>query len=116
MLDYCKSDNQYLQQPSNMLYGKDVTSFLHFLGVKTIPAGSVMVLCSSKNREPLLMFQVLVDTDIEHINEASLIYYMEGSVVILAKFIKSSKLTTTFRNCRFPTHSEYDYYMHKEVV
>lgn len=62
------------------------------------------------------MFQTLVNTDFKHIGAASSMYYMEGSIVILAKFIKNYDLTAAFRNCRFPTHSEYDYYTHKEVV
>lgn len=34
MLDYCESDNQYLQRDSNMLYGTDIAKALLSMGKK----------------------------------------------------------------------------------
>lgn len=99
-----------------MRLGESIKNELVYLGEDTIFAGTVMVFIWSG--KPHLMFQTLEDLALSSVRNTTLLYYEQGSIVFLGdvEFDKKFVPTLRFRNCRFPTESEFEYYKRRETI
>lgn len=105
-------DNQILCSIDEVkLFGDELIDHLH--GVKTIPAGCVMLfVVKGQYGTTKAYFQLLQDVEIKKLKNATLMYFEPGSIVYESA-TKYKPTTFRFGNCRFPTSSEYNVYNRK---
>lgn len=101
-----------------MKFGEELKGEIPYRG-EDIPAGTVMVFIPKDMRYAKYFFQTLVAHRFEDLQNTSLITYEPGSVV---HTVGSSRRDTPviptfrFRNCRFPSPTEYVEYYTYHVV
>ena len=109
-----KDKNQWiLAEMDTPRCGEDLRDFLLYDDVLTILDGTIMVY--TWKGIPYLMFQTLQELDLRSARNATLLYYEKGSIVFLGgdgEFVP----TLRFRDCRFPTKEELDWYSKMDTV
>lgn len=113
-------DETYRQWILNSLdemgFGETIKEELIYMGKDTILAGTVMVFFWYG--KPYLMFQTLQDLALSSVRNTTLLYYEKGSIVLLGggEFDREFVPTLRFRDCRFPTKKEFEYYERRATI
>lgn len=110
-----ETKNQWFSTtPSDLeRFGSNLSIEMVFTGRYKIPSGNVMVFCL-KGTTPHLMFQTLRDEDINTLRDVSPLAYEVGSIIFMKG--RTYMPTLVFRNCRFPTKSEFETYERRATV